>query len=358
MSANFDIVRDSGGVEGQTGTHGRGTVPTTSAAGDREGQSSHDGRKPEAALVVEHLTKRFGERVAYKDVSFEVGYGEVFGFLGPNGAGKTTIVRTLGTLIAPTSGTATIAGITLSPESGPEIRSRISIMPESPGLYQRLTVTENLECFAGLYELSNVRGRIDQVLQAVKLSDRAKDLCGSLSKGLRQRVALARALLSDPQILFLDEPTSGLDPVATRDVHDLLVALRERGVTIFLTTHRLEEAEKLCHRVAILNTTLRLIGRPAELREQLFSRNLEVRTRSQLDEPGRVFNGIANVESWEQSLSGSYTLTVTDPDAAAPDVARALVHANADILSMAESHHSLEDVYLELVDEDVEAKQR
>jgi ABC-2 type transport system ATP-binding protein len=330
----------------------------TSELDGSQRRPSHRSERPDSALVVEHLTKRFGERVAYEDVSFEVGYGEVFGFLGPNGAGKTTTVRTLGTLIAPTSGTATIAGIPLSAESGPAIRTRISIMPESPGLYLRLTVAENLECFARLYELRDVRDRIDRVLQAVNLSDRANDLCGSLSKGLRQRVALARALLSDPEVLFLDEPTSGLDPVATRDVHDLLTALRERGVTIFLTTHRLEEAERLCHRVAILNTTLRLIGRPDELREQLFSRSLEVRTRSQLDEPGQVFNGLANVEGWEQSPSGSYVLHVTDPDAAAPGIARALVGANADILSIAESHHSLEDVYLELVDEDVEAKQR
>jgi ABC-2 type transport system ATP-binding protein len=321
-------------------------------------QPGNGSQKLDSALVVEHLTKRFGERVAYEDVSFEVRYGEVFGFLGPNGAGKTTTVRTLGTLIEPTSGSATIAGIPLSPENGSAIRKRISIMPESPGLYLRLTVTENLECFARLYELREVRNRIEQVLQAVNLTDRANDLCGSLSKGLRQRVALARALLSDPTVLFLDEPTSGLDPVATRDVHELLMALRERGVTIFLTTHRLEEAEKLCHRVAILNTTLRLVGRPDELREQLFNRNLEVRTRLQLDEPGRVFNNLANVESWEQSPSGTYVLNVTEPDAAAPDIARALVHANADILSIAESRHSLEDVYLELVDEDVEAKKR
>ena len=327
----------------------------TSELGGRHAPS-HDGAKPEAALVVEHLTKRFGERVAYEDVSFEVGYGEVFGFLGPNGAGKTTTVRTLGTLIVPTSGSATVAGIPLSAENGPAIRARISIMPESPGLYLRLTVAENLQCFARLYELPDVRDRIDRALQAVNLTDRANDLCGSLSKGLRQRVALARALLSDPEVLFLDEPTSGLDPVATRDVHDLLAALRERGVTIFLTTHRLEEAERLCHRVAILNTTLRLIGRPDELREQLFARSLEVRTRLQLAEPSSVFNGLENVEGWEQSPSGSYVLNVTDPDTAAPGVARALVGANADILSITESHHSLEDVYLELVDQDVEEK--
>src|SRR5690348_15439900 len=162
-------------------------------------------RKDGPALAARRLGKRFGDRVAFDDVSFEVGYGEVFGFLGPNGAGKTTTVRTLGTLIAPSSGTATIAGIRLTADNGPLIRSRISIMPESPGLYQRLTVMENLQCFAGLYELDDVRGRIARALRAVNLTDRAGDQCGALSKGLRQRVALARALLNEPAVLFLDE---------------------------------------------------------------------------------------------------------------------------------------------------------
>lgn len=310
-----------------------------------------------SALTVERLSKRFGERVAFEDVSFEVGYGEVFGFLGPNGAGKTTTVRTLGTMIAPSSGTAIVAGIPLSAENGPAIRSRISIMPESPGLYLRLSVVENLECFAGLYELDDVRGRIERALRAVNLADRAGDRCGSLSKGLRQRVALARALLNDPAVLFLDEPTSGLDPVASREVHGLIASLRERGVTIFLTTHRLEEAERLCHRVAILNTTLRLIGRPDELRHRLFRRSLDVLVRAPLEDPNAVLGGLPGVEGWAQAPSG-YTLTVSDPEVAAPQVARALVHAGADILSLGESRHSLADVYLELIDEDVEAKRR
>src|SRR5580698_8418962 len=228
------------------------------------------------ALVVNHLTKRFGNRTAFEDLSIEVAQGEVFGFLGPNGAGKTTTVRTLGTLIAPTSGSATVAGIPLSPENGVEIRRRIAIMPEAPGLYLRLTVTENLEYFAGLYGLHQPGTRIKEALDAVNVGDRAADLCGGLSKGLRQRVGLARTLLSDPAIMFLDEPTSGLDPVAAREVHDLVDGLRLRGVTIFLTTHRLDEAEKLCDRVAILNTTLRTIGRPADLRERLFKSALVV----------------------------------------------------------------------------------
>jgi ABC-2 type transport system ATP-binding protein len=329
----------------------------TGGAEPISGTPALDGPEGESALVVEHLTKWFGDRVAIDDVSFAVGYGEVFGFLGPNGAGKTTTVRTLGTLVAPSSGTAIVAGVPLSAKNGPAIRSRISLMPESPGLYRRLTVLENLQCFAGLYELDDVRGRIERALRAVNLEDRARDLCGSLSKGLRQRVALARALLNDPAVLFLDEPTSGLDPVATREVYDLIVSLRERGVTIFLTTHRLEEAERLCQRVAILNTTLRLIGRPDELRKQLFRRSVDVRLRAPLDDPKAVLGALPGVEGWEQTPSG-YTLTVSDPDRAAPALARALVGADADILSIAESRHSLEDVYLELIDEDVEAKSR
>ncbi len=310
------------------------------------------------AIEVRHLTKDFGGRTAVAEVSFSVARGEVFGFLGPNGAGKTTIVRTLGTLLAPTSGSATVAGIPLTPENGVEIRRRISIMPESPGLYLRLSVTENLECFADLYEAPDPNDRIALALQAVNLADRASDACGSLSKGLRQRVALARALLSDPEVLFLDEPTAGLDPVAAHDVHELIAALGRSGVTIFLTTHRLEEAERLCDRVAILNTTLRTIGRPEELREQLFAKTLTVRTLVPLSQPGGVFAGLPAIDSWRQEGPAAYLLAVSDTAVAAPAATRALVAAGADVLSISESDHSLEDVYLELIDEDEEARRR
>jgi ABC-2 type transport system ATP-binding protein len=308
------------------------------------------------ALSVKGLSKHFGDRVAFDDVSFEVSQGEVFGFLGPNGAGKTTTVRTLGTLIAPTSGSATVAGIPLSSGNDEEIRKRIAIMPESPGLYLRLTVAENLECFAGLYELSNGDERIEAALRAVDLVDRANDPCHALSKGLRQRVSLARALLSDPSVLFLDEPTSGLDPVAAHEVHDLIDGLRKQGVTIFLTTHRLEEAEQLCDRVAILNTTLRTIGRPDELRDRLFHKSIEVKTRNPLPDPGAVLNGLPGVDSWSLDGTGVYVISVSDPTVAAPEVTRALVHADADLLSLVETRHSLEEVYLELIDEQTEVK--
>jgi ABC-2 type transport system ATP-binding protein len=308
------------------------------------------------ALVVDRLAKHFGERVAVEGVSFEVAAGEVFGFLGPNGAGKTTTVRMLGTLISPTSGSAVVAGIPLEPESGVEIRQRISIMPENPGLYLRLTVAENLEFFAGLYRLPEQQARISRALDSVGLASRSDDLCASLSKGLRQRVGLARALLNDPAIIFLDEPTSGLDPVASREVHELIDGLRGRGITVFLTTHRLEEAERLCDRVAILNTSLLTIGRPDELRDRLFRRTLLVKTVAPLAAPEQLFANVPGVESWRADGFASYHLVVADIHVAAPAVARSLVAAGADILSLSETLHSLEDVYLQLIDDDVEAR--
>ncbi|MBV9048130.1 MAG: ABC transporter ATP-binding protein, partial [Solirubrobacterales bacterium] len=292
-----------------------------------------------AALSAHGLSKRFGDRVAFEDVSLEIAPGEVFGFLGPNGAGKTTTVRTLGTLIQPSSGSATVTGIPLAPENGVEIRRRIAIMPETPGLYPRLSVVENLECFADLYELPSAAARIDSALRAVKLSERGHDACGTLSKGLRQRVALARALLSDPEVLFLDEPTAGLDPVASREVHGLIADLGSRGVTIFLTTHRLEEAERLCDRVAILNTTLRTIGRPAELRDQLFAKTLTVKALAPIREPESLFGSVRSVETWREDGPSAYVLSVSDSAVAAPAVTRALVAADVDVLSISESHH-------------------
>jgi ABC-2 type transport system ATP-binding protein len=330
-------------------------TPTVRSALPRQPRPPPD-PNAEPVLTVSGLTKRFGRRTAFSEVSFEVLRGEVFGFLGPNGAGKTTTVRTLGTMIAPTSGSATVAGIPLTPENGVEIRQRVSIMPEAPGLYLRLTVAENLEYFAGLYGLRHPETRIVDALDAVNLGDRAGDLCGGLSKGLRQRVGFARTLLSDPAIMFLDEPTSGLDPVAAREVHDLVDGLRQRGVTIFLTTHRLDEAEKLCDRVAILNTTLRTIGRPADLRAQLFKSALIVETLEPLGDPDALFASLPAVESWSCVGTGTYELAVAEPRVAAPEVARGLVGAGADVLSIGEAQHSLEDVYLELISEDVEAR--
>jgi ABC-2 type transport system ATP-binding protein len=167
-------------------------------------------------------------------------------------------------------------------------------------------------------------------------------------------VALARSLLNTPAVMFLDEPTSGLDPVATHEVHGLIAGLRDRGVTVFLTTHRLAEAERLCDRVAIMSTSLRTIGRPEDLRAGLFAASLDVTVAVALPEPGRVFRGLPAVQGWKAAGPpaggpAGYLLTVTDPALAAPAVTRALVAAGADVLSIARSRHTLEDVYLELV---------
>jgi len=316
-----------------------------------------DGGTKGAAISVRNLGKHFGDRVAFEDVSFEVGYGEVFGFLGPNGAGKNynrsdarhpaRAVRGLGDDRGHSAQAAERRGDPPA-DIGYARDPRLVLAPERG---------RNLECFASLYEVPVPRERIEIALRAVRLAERAQDTCGSLSKGLRQRVALARALLPDPEVLFLDEPTSGLDPVEAREVHELIDGLRQRGVTIFLTTHRLEEAERLCDRVAILNTTLRTIGRPGELRDQLFSKSLTVRTLAALPDPGSVFNGLPAVDAWHQD-GASYVIAVRDPAIAAPAVTRALVNAGADVLSIAESLHSLEDVYLELIDDDAKAGPR
>jgi ABC-2 type transport system ATP-binding protein len=310
----------------------------------------------QAAIRARELTKRFGSRTAVEDVTFDVAAGEVFGFLGPNGAGKTTTVRVLSTLVRPTAGTAEVAGIPVSEQTAAEIRSQIAVMTETPGLYLRLTVFDNLEYFAGLFGIPSrdARHRILAALDAVGMAERHGDRAGALSKGLRQRVSLARALLPDPRVLFLDEPTSGLDPVATREVRGLIDGLRDRGVTVFLTTHRLEEAERLCDRIAILNTTLRIVGSPTDLRRRLFSSALEVRTAAPLVDPNRLFGAVSGTDGWKPVGEASYRVSVRDPAAVAPELARAIVASGVGLVHLSEATHSLEDIYLQLVREDVE----
>ena len=273
-------------------------------------------------LLVEHLTKRFGDRVAVEDVSFSVAAGEVFGFLGPNGAGKTTTVRMLATLLEPSAGGASSHGMPLEADNGLEIRQRIAVMPENPGLYLRLTVAENLEFFAGdlrpaaTAQAGSARARAREPRQTAP-----NDLCGSLSKGLRQRVGLARALLSDPAIVFLDEPTSGLDPVASREVHELIDGLRDRGVTVFLTTHRLEEAERLCDRV---RSSTRRCGRSGARRAPRSSLRKDA-PRPHGRHRSRTRRGFRRARRRELAEPGTagYVLTVSEPHLAAPKVTRA-----------------------------------
>jgi ABC-2 type transport system ATP-binding protein len=307
-----------------------------------------------SALRVERLTKRFGSRLAFDELTFDVGRGEIFGLLGPNGAGKTTTVRVLCTLLPPTSGSAVVAGVPLGSGNEREIRRRISVLTETPGLYLKLSVRDNLEFFAGLYGLSSAQAgqRIEECATAVGIADRLGDLAGSLSRGLRQRAALARALLPDPTVLFLDEPTAGLDPAAAAGVREIVSGLRRRGTTVFLTTHRLDEAERLCDRVAIVSTRLVSVGTPAELIAR-FSGLLEVRLGEPLRDPDSVFGAVDGIRSWHNGRSaGVYVVDVADPEGGAANIARAVVGAGASLIRLCAAEASLEDAYLELLDGD------
>ena len=271
------------------------------------------------ALVVEHLTKQFGDRLAVDNVSFSVEAGEVFGFLGPNGAGKTTTVRMLGTLIAPSVGHRPTSPVCRScPPTASRSAQRIAVMPENPGLYLRLTRRREPRVLRRAVRLAQQpETRIEQCARGGQPRGRARTTPAAASqRACASGSALARALLSDPAVLFLDEPTSGLDPVATRDVHELIDGLRDRGVTVFLTTHRLEEAERLCDRVAILNTSLRTIGRPDELRDRLFTKTLLVTTAAPLARRRtRLRRRRRASTAGERDNSSRYELTVTRRDA-------------------------------------------
>ena len=216
------------------------------------------------------LTKRFGKLIAARDVTFEIGAGQVFGFLGPNGAGKTTTIRMLTGLVRPTTGSAHVAGYDVVREPR-EVKRRVGYLAETPYLYPKLSGREFLAFMGGLYQVprSISQQRATRLLSLFELSEKADDLVETYSHGMRQKLALAGALIHEPPVLFLDEPTSGLDPRSARLVKDLLVGLIGRGHTIFLSTHVLEIAEQLCHRVGIIeHGQVIAIGTLDELRQQ------------------------------------------------------------------------------------------
>jgi ABC-2 type transport system ATP-binding protein len=192
-------------------------------------------------IQMNHIVKRFGNQTVLTDVTFTVKKKEIFGLLGPSGAGKTTIINILTNQLDGDGGSHQIGAAPF--ETG--------LMLDEDGLYPRLNCIENLNFFADIYQIPRKEGL--EALQNVGLSDAAKKAVGTLSKGMRQRLALARAILHQPKILFLDEPTSGLDPRAARGIHKLILELREKGATVFLTTHNMEEATRLCDRVALLH---------------------------------------------------------------------------------------------------------
>ncbi len=304
-------------------------------------------------IYTEALTKEFnrGKNVepirAVDSLTLSVNEGEVFGFLGPNGAGKTTTVRMLTSLIAPTSGRAVINNFELGRQDQ-EIRRCVGILTETPGMYDRLSALKNLTLFARLYNVSDVAGQVEKYLRMLGLWERRFDEAGSFSKGMRQKLAIARALLHEPKVLFLDEPTSGLDPESARLVRDFITELRMQGKTIFLCTHNLDEADRLCDRIGIMKGKLVTVDSPANLRKQLFGHRIVFHLKALHPAWIELVCAFPFVEE-AQVFDNRLLVALDQPEEQNPLIVRRLVEAGAEIQFVGELRHNLEDIYLQLI---------
>ncbi len=302
-------------------------------------------------LRTERLTKRFERLTAVEDLDLEVREGEVFGFLGPNGAGKTTTLRLLCALIAPTSGTAEVAGFRLGAQDE-QIRASVGILTEQPGLYERQSAEDNLLFFAALFGLDRAvaRQQTERYLRLMGLWDRRTEAVATFSRGMKQKMAIARAALHEPRIIFLDEPTTGLDPDAARTVREFITQIRGEGRTVFLCTHNLDEADRLCDRIAFFRRTIIRIDTPAHLRAELYGHATEFRIL-----PSPRPEHLAKVQmvdgvSGAHLENGSIIVKSADPLLVNPRVIRALVGVGAEVAYVSDRKVSLEDVYLRVVE--------
>jgi ABC-2 type transport system ATP-binding protein len=297
-------------------------------------------------ISVTRLTRRFETRTAVDDVSFDVGRGEMVALLGPNGAGKTTTLRMLAGLIGPTSGSVAIDGVTLDSRTAGSLRHRIGFLTESPGLWDRLTVRENLSVYARLFPLDDPDRVVGQLIDRFELAPYANARAAELSKGLRQKIAIGRALLHHPDVLLLDEPTSGLDPEVAMSVRQLLDERRAEGCAILLSTHNLHEAERQADRIAVLKQRLIVFDTPAQLRQGLRSARVAVRVTGSampyLATARHIDSGATADDAW-------LSLTLRQPDVETAALVRALVQAGASIEEVRPVVPTLEDVYLSLV---------
>jgi ABC-2 type transport system ATP-binding protein len=299
------------------------------------------------------LGRRFGDYTAVEGLDLDIGRGEVFGFLGPNGAGKTTTVRMLACLIRPTAGSATIGGLhTDDPADTCRIRKMTGILTERSGFYENLTALKNLRFYADLYRIDRrtADANIELLLDTFGMSRWKEAKVGGFSKGMRQKLALIRALVHDPDVLFLDEPTAGLDPESARAVREAILQLKKEGRTIFLCTHNLDEAERLCDRVAIVNRRILYEGTPEKLKDAAYGRRIIVRLERLIDPVYRAVSGLDVVVDIRQE-DDRMILEVRDPDRNCADVVNTIVQSGGRILSVGELGHSLEDVYMKLIGE-------
>lgn len=308
------------------------------------------------AFVADGLTRHFGAVVAVDHLTLEVQAGEVFGFLGHNGAGKTTTVRLLNGVLAPTSGTARVLG--MAPlEQGPALRRRTGVLTETPSLDERLTARENLEIYAALYGVPRyeIAARVQELLAVFDLADRAEEKAGDYSKGMKQRLALARALIHRPELLFLDEPTSGLDPVATRQVHDMITHLsHEEGRTVFLCTHNLVEAQKLCDRVAVLeHGRLVALGTPAELARKV-GRGQQLELEVAAGDQEKALRLLGTAPGVSAHPEDGRIIASTAGRETIPEIVTSLASAGVRIYRVAPQEAPLEDIYFALHSEQEE----
>ena len=301
----------------------------------------------EPIIYTKDLTRSFGDILAVDRISLSINPGEVFGILGPNGAGKTTIVRMLAALLEPTSGEAYVSGFQVGKENQ-KIRRKIGLLPETPGLYDALTAEQNLTFYGVMYGVEEISHQIKRYLELLGLWNRRYEPVATFSKGMRQKLAIARALLHEPEVLFLDEPTSGLDPQAARLVREFIAELKGEGRTIILCTHNLEEADRLCDRVAVVNGHLLALDSPQVLRRNIFGRKVvfhlgEIKT--EFEQALGSFEFVTEV----QVVDNNILVSVEDPETNIPVLIRALVDEGADIQFVGEMRRRLEDVYLELM---------
>jgi len=300
-------------------------------------------------LTAAHLTRRFDARVAVDDVSFELARGEIFALLGPNGAGKTTTLRMLAGLITPSSGAVHVDGEPMTP-SASHLRGRIGFLTEAPGLWDRLTVFQNLIVYARLQGVVPPDQAVRRALDLFGIANRAGDPTAQLSKGLKQRVALARTLLHDPPIVLLDEPTAGLDPESAHETRALILRLRSDNRTVVLSTHNLDEVDRVADRVGVLRTRLIALDTPAALRSRLFGRRVSIT----LTEPAARFEAtVRSAGAADLSIDGTAMSIGAEGEAMiAPALVKALVDAGARIVSVIPEEPSLEEVYLRLIKDD------
>ena len=301
-------------------------------------------------IDTENLTRKFGEFTAVDNLTLRVKEGEVFGFLGPNGAGKTTTMRMFSCLISKTSGEARIAGYDISDEADSlKIREIIGLIPDNVGLYNELSASNNLDFYGKLYECSEMQRKenIEYFLKMLGIWDKRDVAVGTFSKGMKQKLAIARALLHDPEILFLDEPTANLDPESSKTVRDFILRLKKEKKTIFLNTHNLDEAQRICDRIGIFNTKLKVIGTPEELEASVWGNKTVIQLEQVTDKILKVLGKLSlrNIATDNNKL----IIDVVNPENENPVIVDAIVGAGGQVQYVTRLSPTLEDAYLKFV---------